>query len=104
MSKRFHREQARAFKNYACKSKIKDTSDLRTLFTDWAESKDISGVDKQEIWRLARNFAPEKIIIISEDSEEFVRLSALLDFLLVHDSTYFNKLAEKYTKNVLDKT
>jgi len=97
--KSFYKEQAEKFRDFADKNPERD---LVSLFEEWAESKDIYGIDKHEIWRIARNIRPRQTRIIQEGSEEYVRLSAVLDFLLELDLASFNKLAEK--KKSLDKT
>lgn len=91
----FYKIQADSFRDYASKCPDRD---LLSLFNEWAESKDIYGVDKQEIWRIARNLRPRKTKIIREASEEFVRLSAVIDFLLQADLSYLNKLVERKKK------
>lgn len=95
----FYKIQAESFRDYADKFPDKN---LLSLFNEWVESKDIYGIDKHEIWRIARNCRPRPVKIIEEGTEEFVRLSAVLDFLLELDLAYFNKLSEK--KKSLDKT
>lgn len=97
--KSFYKEQAEKFRDFADKNPDKD---LFSLFEEWAESKDIYGIDKHEIWGIARNFRPRPVKTIEEGTEEFVRLSAVLDFLLEIDLACFNKLAEK--NKPLDKT
>lgn len=97
--KSFYKEQAEKFRDFADKNPERD---LFSLFEEWAESKDIYGIDRHEIWSIARNYRPRPVKIIEEGTEEFVRLSAVLDFLLELDLTSFNKLAEK--KKSLDKT
>jgi hypothetical protein len=97
----FYKIQAEAFRDYANKYPDRD---LLSVFNEWAESKDICGVDRQEIWRAARRLRPRRTVIISEGSEEFVRLSALLDFLLQYDLAHLDMLIEKYNERLLDKT
>ena len=109
--KPFYKEQAEKFRDYANKNPDRD---LLSLFDEWAESKDIYGKDKHEIWRIARKLQPIKVITIQENSEEFVRLSAVLDILLQNDLARLNKLIERKKKqeekdnnndkNKLDKT
>ena len=105
--KNFYREQAEQFRDYA--SKLPDR-DLLSLFDEWAESKDIYGEDKHEIWRIARKFTPMKIITLGENTEDFVRISAVLDILLQNDLARMNKMIERQKKrlekekNKLDKT
>lgn len=71
---------------------------MLSLFEEWCESKDIQGEDKHEIWRIARKLNPLKILTLSENSEEFVRISAVLDILLQNDLARLNKLIEKRKK------
>ncbi len=71
---------------------------MLSLFDEWAESKDIYGKDKHEIWRIARKLNPLKILTLSENSEEFVRISTVLDMLLQNDLARLNKLIEKRKK------
>ncbi|MFH0831976.1 MAG: hypothetical protein V1886_03895 [archaeon] len=86
--KPFYREQAEKFRDFADKNPGRD---LLSLFDEWAESKDIQGVDKHEIWRRARRLKPNKEIILGENSEGFVSISAVLDILLQNDLAYLNK-------------
>lgn len=105
--KPFYREQAEKFRDYADKNPDRD---LFSLFNEWAESKDIYGRDKHEIWRIARKMQPVRVITIQENSEEFVRLSAVLEILLQNDLARLNKIIERRNKqqdkekNKLDKT
>jgi len=91
----FYREQAEKFRDFADKNPDRD---LLSLFNEWAESKDIYGKDKHEIWRIARKMQPFRIITIKENSEEFVRISAVLDILLQNDLTRLNKMIERRQK------
>src|SRR3989338_5241935 len=88
--KSFYQEQAENFRDFSTKFHDRD---LFSIFEEWAESKDIYGIDRHEIWGIARNLRPRQTRIINEGSEEYVRLSAVLDFLLEVDLAYFNKLA-----------
>ena len=90
--KEFYKEQAESFRDYAGKNPNRD---LLSLFNEWVESKDIYGADKHEIWRIARDFRERKTMIIRENSEEFMRLSAVLEILLHEDLKYLNRLVEK---------
>jgi len=49
--KEFYKIQAEAFKDYF--NKFSDR-DLLSVFNEWAESKDIHGVDKERIWKIVR--------------------------------------------------
>jgi hypothetical protein len=86
--KPFYKEQAEQFKGYFAKFPDRD---LLSLFAEWCESKDIEGVDKHEIWRMARRLKPNKEIILGENSDGFVSISAVLDILLQNDLAYLNK-------------
>ena len=97
----FYKIQAESFRDYA--SKYPDR-DLLSLFNEWTESKDIYGVDKEEIWRIARGLRPRKNKIIKEWGEEFVRLSAVLEIILQVDLSRLNKLMEKCDAELVDKT
>jgi len=90
--KPFYREQARQFKG--CFEKFPN-GDLLSLFDEWAESKDIYGRDKHEIWRIARKLKPVQIITINENSEEFVRIDAVLDILLQAYVKRLDRVMEK---------
>lgn len=101
--KQFYKEQADKFRDYS--SKFPDR-DLLSIFEEWAESKDIYGKDKHEIWRIVRKMQPFKTMTIGETSEEFVRISAVLDIILQNDLARLNKFIERKEKekNKLDKT
>ena len=93
--KNFYKEQAEKFRDYA--SKFPDR-DLFSLFEEWAESKDIYGIDRHEIWKIARKMQPFRTITIKENSEEFVRVSAVLDILLQNDLARLSKMIERRRK------
>lgn len=100
--KSFYKEQAEKFRDYA--SKFPDTADLLSLFNEWCNSKDIYGRDKHEIWKIARKIrGPMKPFVIKENSEEFVRINAVLDILLQADLKYLNELIEKRKKEKEEK-
>ena len=106
MDKRqFYKEQAEKFRDYA--SKFPD-GNLLSLFNEWAESKDIYGKDKHEIWRIARTIRPSESVVIKENSDEFIRIDSVLKILLEADLKRLDKLLEKREKsdrkNKLDKT
>lgn len=97
MDKRqFYREQAEQFRDY--ESKFPD-GNLLSLFNEWAESKDINGKDKHEIWRIARKTRPSQPVVISENSDEFVRIDSVLKILLDADLKRLDKLLEKREKH-----
>ena len=106
MNKRqFYKEQAEKFRDYASKF---PNGNLLSLFNEWAESKDIYGKDKHEIWRIARTIRPSESVVIKENSDEFVRIDSVLKILLEADLKRLDKLLEKREKpdrkNKLDKT
>lgn len=90
--KTFYKIQAEAFRDFA--SKFPDKNSL-SIFDEWAESKDIYGIDKQEIWRVARTLKPKKLRVIKEGGEEFVRLSEVLDILFDADMKRLEKMLEE---------
>lgn len=49
--KEFYKIQAKTFKDYF--NKFSDR-DLLSVFEEWAESKDIYGMDKERIWKVVR--------------------------------------------------
>lgn len=94
--KSFYKEQAEKFRDFADKN---PNSELLPLFEEWCNSKDIYGRDRHEIWRIARKIrGPMKPFVIKENSEEFVRINAVLDILLQADLKYLNELIEKRKK------
>ncbi len=103
----FFKEQAAKFRDFADKNPNRE---LFSLFQEWAESKDIYGEDRHEIWRIARKMQPFRTATIKENSDEFVRISAVLEILLQNDLTRLNNLIERMkkrrekAKNKLDKT
>ena len=103
----FYRIQAESFRDFADKNPKRE---LFSLFNEWAESKDIYGIERHEIWKIARKMQPSRTITIKENSEEFVRVSAVLDILLQNDLARLNKMIERRRKrrerkkNKLDKT
>lgn len=93
MDKRqFYREQAEKFRDYV--SKFPD-GNLLSLFNEWAESKDIYGKDRQEIWRIARKLRPSNPLIINENSDDFVRIDLVLKIILDADLKRLDALVEK---------
>ncbi len=105
--KEFYKEQAEKFRDYADKNPQRE---LFSLFNEWADSKDIYGIDRHEIWKIVRKTQPFRTITIKENSEEFVRVSAVLDILLQNDLARLNKMIERKRKreekkkNKLDKS
>lgn len=94
-NKELYKIQAEAFRDYAGKNPKKE---LFSLFNEWAESKDIYGEDRHEIWKIARKLQPFRTLTISENSEEFTRISAVLDILLQNDLARVNKMIERRGK------
>ena len=90
--RQFFKEQAEKFREYANKF---PGGDLLSIFDKWADSKDIIGADKHEIWRIARTMRGKHFNIIKEESEEFVRLSTVLEILFEHDMERISTLARK---------
>ena len=107
MDKReFYKEQAEKFRDFFKKF---PNGDLLPLFEQWCESKDIYGKDKNEIWRIARKLKIPQAIEISETSDDFVRVDAVLKLLFDADMKGLERLMEKKEKrdrqdNNLDKT
>ena len=91
----FYKIQAESFRDYANKY---PKGDLLSVFEEWSESKDIYGVDKEKIWKIARKPNKKNIFVIKEDSEEFMRLSTVLEIVLQADMIYLNELLEKKKK------
>jgi|CXWL01.1.fsa_nt_gi hypothetical protein len=94
MDKRsFYKIQSEAFRDYA--TKFPNKSNLLSLFNEWAESKGIYGLDKQEIWRLARKLQPYSQHTINENSDDFVRIDSVLKIILDADMKRLATLIEK---------
>lgn len=93
ISKRvFYKEKVSLFGDYAQKYPDKE---LFPLFTEWANGNELYGIERHEVWRRARRLRPPQVLVIKEDSEEWVRLHAVLDILLEADLACLNKLLEK---------
>jgi hypothetical protein len=98
---KYYDEQAEAFIDYAGKF-----SDVRPydLFDGWAKSKDLGGVDREMIWAIVRPRIPKrKKIVIEENSDEWMRISAVLDMVLRWDLMELEMMLEK-EENQIDKT
>lgn len=93
MRKETINRQAEAFRNYASKHPDKD---LLHVFNEWADSKDLHGVDKEEIWKVARSIRKPEIRVISDQEEEFIRLHAVLEIILEADLELVNKLVKEF--------
>ena len=94
-AKKQYREKIAVFKEYSNQFPDKDLYDL---YNEWAESQDIYGIERHEIWVHIRKLLPKKTVIIKEGSEEWIRVRAVLDILLEADLAYLNKLIEKREK------
>ena len=92
MDEKDYAVQAETFSDYA--NKYPD-ADLITLFEQWSESKDMYGSDKVGVWRLARCSRKRQERIISEEGEEYTRLSAVLEIVLQADLAHVDRLLEK---------
>jgi hypothetical protein len=88
----FYKEQALKFRDYAGKYPERE---LLSLFEEWAESKDIYGVDKHYIWKIARHFRNSQRKEIEKGSEEAVRISELINAVFGADLERLKKIAEK---------
>jgi hypothetical protein len=91
----FYKEQIEAFSDYAAKQPERE---LLAVFNEWVYSKDLDGVDRQNIWKRVRQLAHPRTKIISDNHEEFIRLSAVLEILLENDLAYVSKLIEKHNQ------
>jgi len=101
MSKQsFYREQAEIFRDYAGGN---PNGNLLSLFEEWAESENVHGRDRHEIWRIARASKPAQVVIISDTSDDYVRLFAAIDILVQAYAIRLDRIMEK-RKNKLDKT
>ena len=90
ISKRvFYKEKVSLFREHALKYPDKE---LFPLFTEWADRNELYGVNRHEVWRRARRLRPPQVLMIKEESEEWVRLHAVLDILLEADLACFEKL------------
>ena len=93
MDKRtFYREQAEKFRDYA--SKFPD-GDVLSLFNEWAFSKDFSGEERLEIWKIVRTLPEAKRKKATKTSSDAARLSAVLEILFQNDLARFQKLLNK---------
>jgi len=88
----FYKEKFLLFKEYADRYPDKE---LFPLFNEWADSNEIYGIERHEIWRRARKLGPIKTITIVEGSEEWIRVQAALDILLEADLKGLHELMEK---------
>jgi len=91
----FYKIQAESFRSYADKFPDRE---LLSFFNEWAESKNIYGIDKQEIWKITRTLKPKKCKVIQEGCDEFVRLSEVLDILFEADTNRLGKMLEERNK------
>jgi hypothetical protein len=96
ISKRvFYKDKVSLFREYAREYPDKE---LFPLFTEWADRNELYGVYRHEVWRRARKLRPPKSHIIQENSEEWVRLHAVLDILLEADRAHLEKLLDERNK------
>jgi hypothetical protein len=95
----YYKFQAEAFVDYITKL---STTNIYSTFIDWTDSKDIAEQDIENIWRIARKIKPTQEKIIAEESEEFVRLSTVLDMMLQRDLAKLELVLHK--EEAVDKT
>ena len=88
----FFKEQAEKFRDFADKNPQRDRL---SVFNEWCESKDIYGVDKHYIWKIARHFKQGEKKEIEKGSEEAVRISELINAVFGADFERLKKIAEK---------
>lgn len=88
----FYKERFSSFKEYTNRYPDKK---LFPLFNEWADSIEIYGIERHEVWKRARKLGPIKTITIVEGSEEDIRVRAVLDILLEADLARLNKLIEE---------
>ena len=92
-----YKEKVVSFRDYAQKYPDKE---LFPLFTEWADGIELFGIDRHEVWRRARKLRPPQPVVIREDSEEWVRIHAVLDIPLEADNIRLEKLLEKKKQEV----
>jgi hypothetical protein len=91
----FYQEQAESFRDFLEKN---PDGDLLSLFNKWAFSKDFLPRDREEIWKKARSMRPRKKRMLTNGSDECVRISAVLEFLFEQDFNRLHRLIEKQKK------
>jgi hypothetical protein len=90
MNKRaFIKEKILLFKEYSTKH---PDEDLLGLFREWAEANNIEWVIREQIWSKARKIRKRQVKVIQEDSEEWVRLQAVLEIVLEADKKCLDRL------------
>ncbi len=67
---------------------------MLSLFNEWCRSKDICGVDKHYIWKIARYFKQSGEKSIS-DGEEAVRINEILEKMFGADLERLKRIVEK---------
>lgn len=93
MDKRnFYREQAEKFIDYVAKF---HDGDALSLFNEWAFSKDFSGEDRLEIWKIIRTLPEAKRKKTAKTTSDAARLSAVLEILFQNDFARLEKLLNK---------
>lgn len=88
----YYKQQAEAFRDYA--NKFPD-GDILSLFNEWAFSKDFSGEERLEIWKIVRTLPEAKRKKATKTSSDAARLSAVLEILFQNDLTRLQKLLDK---------
>jgi len=64
------------------------------LFNEWAFSKDFSACERQGIWLAVRRTRSPEPVFISENSDKFVRVDAVLKILFETDLRRLETLLE----------
>lgn len=97
----FYKENVSLFRDYAREYPDKE---LFPLFTEWADGNELHGIERHETWRRARRLRPPQVLVIKEDSEERMRLHAVLDILLEADLARLGKLLEEREQKTAGKS
>ena len=92
----FYKRQAESFRDYA--GKFPDLN-LLSVFNKWADSKDLDGIDRQRIWKIARKIRKPEIKVISDTEEEFIRLQIALEIVFEADLAHVSNHLEKSLSN-----
>lgn len=91
--KEFYKIQSEAFKDYA--QKFSGGTSLLSLYTKWARSKDIYGIDRHQIWLQVRNLTPTKTLKIRRGTDMHYRLSSFLDYIHKIDMANLEEVLKK---------